>query len=188
MAFIPATENMPGPTAIKPGDVIAHYGGTTSEVLNTDAEGRLILADALAFASQQKPAAMVDLATLTGSIMLALGRKCSGLFATDDALAQELIAAGEAAGERYWRMPLFDDYNKELESETADIKNIGTRYGGSIFAALFLKKFVPEGVPWAHLDIAGTARNETTTDEVPKGGTGVGTRTLLEWISSRAGA
>ncbi|MBA2427315.1 MAG: leucyl aminopeptidase [Actinobacteria bacterium] len=188
MAFIPATENMPGPTAIKPGDVIAHYGGTTSEVLNTDAEGRLILADALAFASQQKPAAMVDLATLTGSIMLALGRKCSGLFATDDALAQELIAAGEAAGERYWRMPLFDDYNKELESETADIKNIGTRYGGSIFAALFLKKFVPEGVPWAHLDIAGTARNETATDEVPKGGTGVGTRTLLEWISSRAGA
>lgn len=187
-AYIPATENMPGPAAIKPGDVITHYGGTTSEVLNTDAEGRLILADALALASEEEPDAIVDLATLTGSIMIALGRTCSGLFANDDALASELIAAGETAGERYWRMPLLDDYKKELESEIADLKNIGTRYGGSIFAALFLDRFVSKGHAWAHLDIAGTARTEATTDETPRGATGFGARTLLAWIESRSRA
>ncbi|MBA3349167.1 MAG: leucyl aminopeptidase [Actinobacteria bacterium] len=185
VALIPATENMPGGDAVKPGDVIKHYGGTTSEVLNTDAEGRLILADALSYASEQGVDAIVDVATLTGAIMVALGGKCTGLFSNDDSLAQELQTASEKEGERNWRMPLFDDYASELESDVADIKHIGGRWGGSILAALFLQKFVGKNIPWAHLDIAGTARSDTASDETPKGGTGAATRTLLAWIEGR---
>ncbi|MBA2273946.1 MAG: leucyl aminopeptidase [Actinobacteria bacterium] len=185
VGLIPATENMPGENAMKPGDVIKHYGGTTSEVLNTDAEGRLILADALAYASEQGVEAIVDVATLTGAIVVALGGKCTGLFSNDDSLAQELQIASEEEGERTWQMPLLDDYVSELESEVADIKHIGGRYGGSILAALFLRKFVGKDIPWAHLDIAGTARSDSASDESPKGGTGAATRTLLAWIEDR---
>jgi leucyl aminopeptidase len=186
IALIPSTENMPGGDAIRPGDVIVHYGGHTSEVLNTDAEGRLVLADALVLGLEEEPDAIVDIATLTGGIVVALGQRASGFFANDDALADELTAAAEEAGERFWRMPLFDEYRKDLDSEVADIKNSGPRWGSPIIAAMFLKDFVPGSVPWAHLDIAGPARSESDRDEINKGGTGVGTRTLLRWIESRA--
>ncbi len=186
LAFVPATENMPSGTAVKPGDVLRHYGGKTTEVLNTDAEGRLILADALAFASEQKPDAIVDVATLTGSIMVALGKRATGLFSNDDGLADELSAASQAAGERLWHMPLYDMYKKELESEVADLKNVGSRWGGAIIAALYLREFIGEGIPWAHLDIAGAARAESDHDENGKGGTGVAVRTLVTWIEQRA--
>ena len=185
MAYVPATENMPSGKATKPGDVLRHYGGKTSEVLNTDAEGRLILADALALASEQKPAAIVDAATLTGAMMVALGRTTTGFFSNDEELAAQIELAAEAAGERAWRMPLFDDFRPELDSEIADIKNTGTRFGGAIFAAIFLREFVGKGIPWAHLDIAGPARAESDHDEVLKGGSGVGARTMLAWIERR---
>ena len=187
LGFVPATENMPGGRAIKPGDVITHYGGKTTEVLNTDAEGRLVLADALAYASEQGPEAIVDIATLTGSIMVALGKKATGLFSNDDALLEELRTAGERAGERLWPMPLFDEYRKELDSDIADMKNVGSRWGGAIIAALFLREFVGEGIAWAHLDIAGAARADNDYEEKVKGGTGVAVRTLVEWIEGRAG-
>jgi leucyl aminopeptidase len=185
VGLIPAVENMPSGSAIKPGDIIRHYGGRTTEVLNTDAEGRLILADALALASEESPAAVVDLATLTGSIIIALGTKASGLFSNDDELSGELQEAAVAAGERLWPMPLFDDYRSELDSELADIKNIGSRWGGAILAALFLQSFVKTGIPWAHLDIAGAARSDRTYDDVSRGATGVGTRTLMHWLEKR---
>lgn len=187
VGLVPATENMPGGQALKPGDVLSHYGSKTTEVLNTDAEGRLILADALAFACEQNPDAVVDVATLTGAILVALGPRVSGLFSNDDALTRELQTAAEAAGERVWPMPLVDDYKSELDSEVADAKNIGSRYGGAITAALFLSRFVKEGIPWAHLDIAGAARSERDYDEISKGATGAGTRTLIEWIERREG-
>ena len=186
LAFVPTTENMPSGTAVRPGDVLKHYGGKTTEVLNTDAEGRLILADALAYASEQSPEAIVDVATLTGSIMVAIGKKATGLFSNDDGLAGELIEASEAAGEPFWHMPLYDMYRKELDSEIADLKNVGSRWGGAIIAALFLKEFVGEGIPWAHLDIAGAARAEADYDENAKGGTGVGVRTLVNWVEARS--
>lgn len=185
-AFIPATENMPGGDAIKPGDVITHRGGRTTEVMNTDAEGRLILADALAYAAEHEPDAIVDLATLTGAIMVALGRKATGVFSNDDDLRNALVAAGEAAGERMWPMPLYQDYISDLKSEVADLKNSGARWGGSIIAGLFLERSVPDGTPWAHLDIAGASRAESHYDEVTQGGTGVGVRTLLKWLEGRA--
>jgi leucyl aminopeptidase len=186
LGFVPAVENLPSGDSIKPGDVIRHYNGKTVEVLNTDAEGRLILADALSFASEAKPEAIIDVATLTGSIMIALGRDITGLFANDDALATELETAANAAGEDLWRMPLYEAYNKELESEVADLKNIGIRWGGAIMAALFLQNFVPKGLPWAHLDIAGAARAESDSDEGPKGGTGIVMRTLFKWLEDRS--
>ena len=186
LGFVPTTENMPSGTAIRPGDVLTHYGGKTTEVLNTDAEGRLILADALAFASEQQPDAIVDVATLTGSIMVALGKKATGLFSNNDDLATELLTASDYAGEPVWRMPLYDTYKKELESEIADMKNVGSRWGGAIIAALFLRDFVGDGIPWAHLDIAGAARAESDYDENVKGGTGVAVRTLTRWIEERA--
>jgi leucyl aminopeptidase len=187
IALVPATENMPGGRAIKPGDVLTHYGNKTTEVLNTDAEGRLILADALAYACEQEPDAIVDVATLTGAIVVALGSKVTGLFSNNESLTQELRSSAESAGERLWPMPLVEDYKSELESEVADAKNIGSRYGGSITAALFLSRFVTNGLPWAHLDIAGAARAERDYDEIPKGGTGAATRTLIEWIERRGG-
>ena len=171
---------------MRPGDVITHYGGRTTEVLNTDAEGRLILGDALALASEHEPEAIVDIATLTGSISVALGNKIGGLFSTDERLSEELREAAASCGEAMWRMPLADEYGSELESQIADCKNVGSRYGGAIIAALFLKAFVKDGVPWAHLDIAGIARSDKDYDEISKGGTGAGTRTLIHWIEGRA--
>ena len=155
-------------------------------MLNTDAEGRLVLADAIAYACEQEVDAIVNVATLTGAIMIALGPKAAGLFSNDDALRDEVAAAAERAGERVWPMPLYDDYRSDIDSEIADIKNTGSRWGGAIKAALFLRNFVAKGVPWAHLDIAGPARNDSAYDEVPKGGSGVATRTLIAWIEGRA--
>ncbi|MGH2811409.1 MAG: leucyl aminopeptidase, partial [Actinomycetota bacterium] len=184
-AAIPLADNMPSGNAIKPGDVIRHYGGRTAEVLNTDAEGRLVLADALAYMAEQKPDAMVDLATLTGGMMVALGRKTAGFFANREPLAAELLAASRRTGERLWQMPLLDELRVEIDSELADIKNTGGRYGSPIFGALFLRDFVGE-VPWAHLDIAGPARSEKLEHYLPKGATGYGTRLLVDWIENRA--
>ncbi|MDQ3914944.1 MAG: leucyl aminopeptidase [Actinomycetota bacterium] len=183
LGLVPSTENMPGGAALKPGDVVTHYGGKTVEVLNTDAEGRLVLADALAYASEQHPQAIVDVATLTGAIMVALGTKATGLFCNDDDMARRLTEAGAAEGERLWRMPLFDDYAADLESDVADLKNIsGMRWGGSIVAAVFLQQFVGKGIAWAHLDIAGAARSDGGTGEITKGGTGTAARTLVSWV------
>lgn len=184
-ALIPATENMPSGSALRPGDVIRHYGGKTSEVLNTDAEGRLILADALAFASEKRPDAIVDVATLTGAMKVALGNKAAGFFANREEMAQEIEKAAESAGERVWRMPLYDDYRSDLDSEIADIKNTATRWGGAIYAALYLREFLDRGIPWGHLDIAGPGRAENDYDEVTKGASGFAARTLVAWLEGR---
>jgi leucyl aminopeptidase len=178
-------ENMIGASAMRPGDVVTCWGGTTVEVLNTDAEGRLVLADALAYAAATlAPEAIVDLATLTGAITVALGRRTAGLFASDDALAAALTAAGAASGERMWRLPLVEEYRPAIDSPVADVANIGRSLevsGGSITAALFLREFTA-GLPWAHLDIAGTARADGDDGEISRGGTGWGVRTLLHWL------
>jgi leucyl aminopeptidase len=179
-------ENMIGGAAMRPGDVISCWGGTTVEVLNTDAEGRLVLADGLAYAAALEPDAIVDLATLTGAITVALGRRTAGLFSSDDVLAGEVSRAARAAGEGVWRLPLVEDYRPALESGVADLANIGSALNvsaGSITAALFLREFTG-GVPWVHLDIAGTARSDSDDAETSKGGTGWGVRTLLEWLAS----
>lgn len=186
VGLVAAAENMPSGNAIKPGDVIRHYGGVTSEVLNTDAEGRLVLGDLIAYACEHDVDAVVDVATLTGAIMVALGSKATGLFSNDDALRGELEEAAQQAGERVWAMPLWAEYRSDLDSEIADIKNSGPRWGGAILAALFLKEHVADGVAWAHLDIAGPARAEGDYNEIKQGGTGVATRTLLKWIQGRA--
>jgi leucyl aminopeptidase len=187
IAAIPCSENMPSGSAQKPGDVITHRGGTTSEVLNTDAEGRLILADSLAYLAEQKPSCIVDTATLTGACMVALGTDITGAFGNDDVLAQELVAAGTAVGEPVWQMPLYRDYRTLIDSKVADIKNTGKRYGGSITAAWFLATFVGE-TPWVHLDIAGPAFSEGGNDLGPAGATGVPVRTLVKFVLDRAGA
>jgi len=189
-AYLPMTDNMLGGDAMRVGDVIRHYGGSTTEVLNTDAEGRLILADALAYATEARkghpaPDACIDLATLTGGCMVALGTRTAGLMGNDDELAERILAAGRQAGEPLWRLPLPDVEKKRLESKVADRKNTGHRYGGVLHAGLFLRDFVAEGIPWAHLDIAGPAFNEEADDaEIPAGGTGFGVRTLLELLAS----
>ena len=185
-AYLACCENMTGAQALKPGDVIVHRSGRTTEVNNTDAEGRLVLSDALVYACEHEPDAIVDAATLTGGIIIALGRKATGLFSNDDALAAELENASREAGERFWRMPLYEDLKSDLESEVADMKNSGGRYGSSILGALFLQQFVKPGVAWAHLDIAGTARAESDAGDVSRGGTGVPVKTLLTWIEGRS--
>ncbi|HWD09202.1 MAG TPA: leucyl aminopeptidase [Actinomycetota bacterium] len=185
VAAAPLAENMPGGGAIKPGDVIRHYGGHTSEVLNTDAEGRLVLADALAWVAEQRPDAMIDFATLTGAMTIALGKKVAGFFATSPELAAEMVQAAGATGERVWQMPFIEELRRQGDSEVADIKNIGTRWGGAIFAALFLREFTGS-TPWIHVDIAGPARSEEAEHHIPKGPTGMGTRLLIEWIERRA--
>lgn len=185
IAYVPCAENMIGPAAMRPGDVIRHYGGRTTEMVNADAEGRLVLADAIARAGEDDPEALVDVATLTGHISVALGGGIAGLFATDDALADEILDASARSGERLWRMPMPDDYVSDLDSDVADAKNSGSRRGGAITAALFLRAFVPGNVPWAHLDIAGTGRFDAANDEGPKGASGFGTRTLISWIERR---
>jgi leucyl aminopeptidase len=186
--LIAATENMPSGTAQRPGDIVRALNGLTIEIGNTDAEGRLTLADALAYAAREiKPHEMVDLATLTGAVVIALGLGVSGLFATQDGLAERLLAAARASGERMWRLPLHDEYKDGLKSEVADLNNISSqRGGGAIVAALFMRDFAG-GVPWAHLDIAGTAFSERELPLGPKGGTGVAVRTLLAYLTRLAG-
>ena len=181
-AFILITDNMLGGDAQRVGDIITYKNGTTVEVLNTDAEGRLILADALIAASKEKPAAILDLATLTGAQMVALGTKVAGVLGNHDCWIEQIRAAGAAGGEPIWPLPLYDAYKKDLESKIADMKNVGGRYAGTIVAALFLQAFVPDEQPWAHLDIAGPAWSENDDAEVSAGGTGFGVRTILELL------
>ncbi|HEU4543136.1 MAG TPA: leucyl aminopeptidase [Jiangellaceae bacterium] len=183
---VPAAENLPSGSAQRPSDVIRQYDGTTVEVRNTDAEGRLVLADAIGYAvAAKKPDLIVDVATLTGAATVALGRRHAALYSTSDSLADALVTAGAAAGEKLWRMPLVADYREALESDIADLAHVETRKmgGGSITAALFLERFA-RGVPWAHLDIAGTGRADADSDELVKGGTAFGVRTLLHWLST----
>ena len=182
IAFVPATENMPGGGAVKPGDVLKIRNGKTVEVLNTDAEGRLVLADGLSLAVEAGVDAIVDLATLTGACVVALGRKVAGLMGNHDGWVDQVRAAADRAGEAVWPLPLPDDYRKLIDSDVADVKNISSgRYAGALTAGLFLKEFVGD-VPWAHLDIAGPARSEDDEGYVQKGGTGFGVRTLVETI------
>jgi len=183
VGLIPATENLLGGSAMKPGDIITHYGGKTSEVDNTDAEGRLILADALAYASIYKPAAVIDLATLTGACVVALGQHTTGMMGTDDELMANLKAAGEKTFERLWQLPLFEEYEKQIKSDVADVKNTGGRWAGAITAALFLKKFIGD-YKWVHLDIAGPAILEESQPYAAKGGSGIGVRLLVEYLKS----
>jgi len=178
--FVPMTDNMLGGDATRPGDVLKIRNGKTIEVLNTDAEGRLVLADALSVASEAKPDAMVDLATLTGACMVALGPKIAGLMGNNDSWLAQVEAAGANTGERVWRLPLPDDYKKMFESSVADMKNIGGPYGGAITAGLLLQEFVAEGIPWAHIDIAGPAFTDSDDAEITKGGTGFGVRLLID--------
>jgi len=183
--FMGMTENMPGGAAIKPGDVLRTTGGKTIEVLNTDAEGRLVLADLLAHAESLKFDEVIDLATLTGACMVALGPLAGGLFSNDDALASRLLKASEASGEKLWRLPLYEEYTDQLQSEIADVRNTADRYGSAITAALFLREFIGPKTPWAHLDIAGPAFLETAAHPyMRRGATGMGVRTLLEYLST----
>jgi leucyl aminopeptidase len=177
-AFIPATENLPSGKAIKPGDIIKAINGKTIEVVNTDAEGRLILADALGYAVKQGLSPLVDIATLTGACHIALGNLCSGIFGDDQGFIDKLIKAGDDAGERIWQMPMYEEYKEQNKSDVADIKNTGGRYGGAITAAKFLSEFVDDK-PWAHIDIAGTFDSDKDKGYLVKGATGVGVRTLI---------
>jgi leucyl aminopeptidase len=186
IAAIPSAENLPGGSAIRPGDVLRHRGGKTSEVLNTDAEGRLILADALAYLAEKKPRVIIDSATLTGAAMIALGPDVYAIIGSDQGLIDDLIAAGRQEGEQGWELPLWTDYRRHIESTVADVKNVGIRWGGAITAALFLKEFVGD-TPWAHLDVAGTAFAEQAGDLWPKGATGSPARTLIRYIEGQAG-
>ena len=184
IAIVPATENMPGGGAVKPGDVLKIRNGKTVEVLNTDAEGRLVLADGLSLAVEAGVDAIVDLATLTGACVVALGRKVAGLMGNHDGWVEQVRQAADRAGEAVWPLPLPDDYRRLIDSDVADVKNIsGGRYAGALTAGLFLKEFVGD-LPWAHLDIAGPARSEDDDGYVQKGGTGFGVRTLVETIMS----
>jgi len=183
-AFTPLTENMPGGSAIKPGDVLTTRKGKTIEVLNTDAEGRLVLSDGLALAAEAEPDAIVDLATLTGAAVVALGKEIAGLLGNDETLMAEVHAAGERSGEPNWSLPMPDDYRVHIDSEVADMRNIGRPgQAGTISAALLLREFVGE-VPWAHLDIAGPARSDEASRYLAKGATGFGVRTLVDLIMS----
>lgn len=180
--IVGAAENMPDGNAIRPGDIIEGKKGITVEILNTDAEGRLVLADALAYAQELKPTDIIDLATLTGACMVALGRLTAAAFTDHEEMAGDLAAAWQDSGESFWRMPLNSELQEQLKSELADIKNVGERWGGAITAALFLKAFVDEGVRWAHMDIAGPVSAAKESGYSPKGGTGFAVRTLLAYI------
>ncbi len=181
VGIIPATENMPGGKATKPGDVVKSLSGQTIEILNTDAEGRLILCDALTYAERYDPKMVIDIATLTGACVIALGNFVSGLLSNDDKLAQALLAAGEQAGDRAWQLPLWDEYQDLLKSNFADMANIGGRAAGTITAACFLSRFTKK-YPWAHLDIAGTAWKSGKE----KGSTGRPVPLLTHFLISQA--
>ena len=184
-AYMPLTDNMLGGDATRPGDVLKIRNGKTVEVLNTDAEGRLVLADALSLASEAKPDAIVDLATLTGAAMVALGPRYAGVMGTDgDGWVDQVLAAGGRTGERIWQLPLPPEYRSMLDSNVADMKNIGGAHGGAITAGLFLQEFVADGIPWAHIDIAAPAFIDAPFEEHPKGGTGYGVRLLLDLLSN----
>jgi leucyl aminopeptidase len=183
VALIPATDNMPDGAALCPGDIIRMSNGKTVEVINTDAEGRLILADALVYAQRYRPNGIIDLATLTGACAVALASHATGMMGTSDELIAQLKASGDRTYERVWELPLYPEYDKMLKSQVADMKNVAGRWGGAITAAAFLKQFVGE-VPWVHLDIAGTAMLDEATDYAPKGGSGVGVRLLTDFLST----
>jgi len=185
IGILPATENMPSGTAIKPGDVVKTLSGKTVEVINTDAEGRLALADALNYALRYKPAAMIDLATLTGACVVALGQWAMGMIGKDDRLKKRLAKAGDISGERVWELPMWDEYFEQIKSDVADLKNVGGRGGGAITAGAFLSKFVGE-TPWVHLDIAGTAWTDQDLPYIPKGSTGSGVKLLVEFLTDYA--
>ena len=185
IGVIGAAENMISGEAYRPDDIIRALSGTTIEIISTDAEGRLVLADALTYAQQKfQPRAMIDLATLTGGVVVALGRNRAGLMSNDDQLAGELFDAGEQTGEKLWRLPLDDEYFKLIKGDDADIKNSGGREGHAILGGMFLKQFVNDGNPWAHLDIAGVADSPKDLPYCPKGGTGFGVRLLLHYLES----
>ena len=187
VTVIPCVENMPSGNSYKPGDVLRAMNGKTIEVGNTDAEGRLILADALVLAAEKGANQFIDVATLTGACVVALGEVASGLCGNDDQLASEIISAGLAEGEKIWQMPMFEEYRKLIDSEIADINNSGGRMAGMITAAFFLKEFVPEKSSWCHLDIAGTAFRSSPFGISPKGATGEIVRTLLAWVQMKGG-
>ena len=184
IGFIPATENMPGGTAYKPGDILKSYSGKTIEVLNTDAEGRLILADALAYASEFKPEAVIDVATLTGACIVALGDDVIGMLGTDDKLKSEIDRAAQTTGELVWELPLWEGYHELIKSDIADYKNSSGRSAGTITAAAFLSKFAGDA-PWVHLDIAGPAWTNKEKNYIPKGASGVAVRLLVEFLRNR---
>jgi leucyl aminopeptidase len=184
IGYMPLTENMPGDAATRPGDILRIRNGKTIEVLNTDAEGRLVLADALSLAVEEAPDAIIDLATLTGACVVALGKEIAGVLGNDDELIAAVERAGALAGEALWELPVPSGYHDHIDSDIADMKNIGaTGQAGSLSAALLLQEFVGE-VPWVHLDIAGPAFAEKNKHYVRKGGTGFGVRTLLELLHS----
>ncbi len=185
VALVPATENLPSGRAAKPGDVLHMYSGKTVEIINTDAEGRLILADALAYAQRYEPAAIIDAATLTGAVVIGLGHEAVGLMGNDGDFMDEIRAVGERTGERCWPLPLWDGYREQIDSDVADIKNSGGRPAGAITAGWFLKEFVGD-MTWVHLDIAGTAWQDEPAPYLRKGATGVPTRLFIEWIRDRA--
>ena len=187
VGLIPATENLPSGTAIKPGDVVKSHLGKTIEIINTDAEGRLILCDALSYARRFKPVAVIDAATLTGAVVVALGHHAIGMLGNDEPLLAEVRDAGERAGERCWPLPLWDEYRELLKSDVADVKNSGGRAAGTIAGAWFLREFV-DGFPWVHLDIAGTAYLEGEGVSHAKGPTAIGVRLFTEFLLKRAGA
>jgi leucyl aminopeptidase len=185
-SWCPLAENMPSGASIRPSDVLTMYGGKTVEVLNTDAEGRLVLADAIVRAAEEEPALIVDVATLTGAALVALGSRTFGVMGSEG-LREQVVSAAGRAGDQAWPMPLPADIRPSLDSEVADICNIGDRNGGMLSAGLFLKEFVPEGVPWAHLDIAGPAWNGGSPwGHTPKGGTGVPVATLVALLEDVA--
>jgi leucyl aminopeptidase len=187
VGWVAAAENMPSGTAIRPSDVLTMRGGKTVEVMNTDAEGRLVMADAIVRASEESAEVIVDIATLTGAALVALGSRIFAVMSNNEDLQSEIVDAAGAAGEQSWPMPLPEELRKSLDSETADLSNIGDRYGGMLVAGLFLNEFVPDSIPWAHLDVAGPAWNQGEVHGyTPKGATGVPVRTLLEWLEGRS--
>ena len=185
VGLVGSTTNMPSGTAVKPGDVVRASNGKTIEVINTDAEGRLVLADVLGYAKRFDPAVVIDAATLTGACVIALGHTATGVFSTDEAIGNEVLAAGKRSGELGWLLPLWDDYKELIKSDVADVKNTGGRPAGTITAALFLKEFA-EGYPWVHLDIAGTAYSEGDLGYIPKGPTGIPVGMFVEFVRGRA--
>ncbi|MDI6815322.1 MAG: leucyl aminopeptidase, partial [Dehalococcoidales bacterium] len=185
MAVIPAVENLPGGSALRPGDILTAMNGKTIEIISTDAEGRLILADALGYANKLGAKLMVDVATLTGACRVALGNMCSGAFSNNQELVDKVIAAGAEAGELIWQLPMYEENKEQIKSDVADIKNVGSKYGGAITGAQFLAEFVGD-VPWVHLDIAGTSMSEKERNYLVKGATGVPVRTLVNLVLSLA--
>jgi len=185
VALAPVTENLPSGSACRPGDILRMRNGKTVEVDNTDAEGRLVLADVLDYAQNFEPDVLIDFATLTGAVLVALGIECAGLLTPDDRLAADLAAAGDAVGERLWRLPVWDEYLENLKSEFADMRNTGGRNAGTINGAIFLKQFAPKGVPWAHIDFAGVAHTEKDQAGWPAGATGFGVALTVEFLRRR---